>query len=147
MPGDTTAARMLEFGSTNRLQPVAAPSSKLSISTDAGVGVAVAAGAAVGAGVAVVLLSSWIWSSWNEPAPLKGAKLKPHIWRSVSPLLGAPAGCQSVRRVNCDHAMLIVFQPEKLSTTEWTKRSDVSVVLPGVRSSMISTRMLCPVFM
>jgi hypothetical protein len=74
-----------------------------------------------------------------------GAKLKPHTCVSVNPLLGAPTGCQSVRRVKLLHGTLKNFHPVELSTNLYSNRSEVSVVLPAARLSDTSSRIVEPV--
>src|SRR5262249_23690210 len=91
--------------------------------------------------------ASLISSMRKEPWPLVRAKLSPQIAAVVKPSLGAPAGCQSARRVKADQGSVECLPPSPLSVKRYSKRSEVSVVLPAARLSNISTRNTLPVLL
>ncbi len=50
--------------------------------------------------------TTWIPSTWKLPVPPSGASVRPHTWVLPKPSFGAPAGCQSARRVKEVQGML-----------------------------------------
>src|SRR5215471_1878263 len=72
-----------------------------------------------------------ISSTRKEPLPLIAEKLNPQISDFVKPSLGAPVGCQSARRVKLDQGRVKCFHPLQLSVKRYSKRSDVSLLLPA----------------